>query len=120
MQWLTEIRHRDFQFNVCNMYIMQSRPPSEQSVSGGTLQTVTKLCATIGFGIATAIFNAVQGPLSPPGGPPSPRQSPHDSARPYAAVFWFCTAACALSILLVPFLTIKTQGGPSGEGQGEK
>lgn len=44
---------------------MQSRPPSEQRVSGASLQMITRLSTTLG--IATAIFKAVQMPL------PSPR-----------------------------------------------
>lgn len=33
-----------------------------------------------------------------------------DPAEPYAAAFWCAMAACAASVLLVPFLTIGTQG----------
>ena len=79
-------------------------PPSRQSVASGIFQTVTKLCMTIGFGIATAIFNSV-------------KQDPQLASywdkptQPYTAVFW-CSVACSgLGVCLVPFLTIQTQGG---------
>lgn len=93
----------DLEFNVANMYVMSSMPPSQQSTAGGIFQTVTKLCMTIGLGIATAVFNAEKR---------KPTMSNYwdFDTQPYAAVFWMCTAACALSIGLVPFLTLGTQG----------
>lgn len=129
----------DFQFNCCNMYIMSSRPASEQSVAGGILQTITKLCTTISFGVATAIFSAVQGPLTPPATSSTMQarasysqshnnreslqphgNGPLDTTQPYAAVFWYCAACAGVSLFLVPFLTIQTQGqGPVKEKVGE-
>lgn len=100
----------DFHFNVCNMYIMSSRPREEQSLSGGIIQTVTKLCQTLGFGIATALFDSIQA------NPTSMSFHMGDPSQPYSAVFWYCTAAPALSIFLVPFLTIGTQGNAGVEG----
>ncbi|KAI7041609.1 putative transporter [Hortaea werneckii] len=50
----------DLEFNVANMYVMSSMPPSQQSIAGGIFQTVAKLSMTIGFGIATAVFSAVE------------------------------------------------------------
>ena len=93
----------DLEFNVANMYVMSSMPPSQQSTAGGIFQTVTKLCMTIGLGIATAVFNAEKR---------KPTMSSYwdFDTQPFAAVFWMCTAACALSICLVPFLTLGTQG----------
>lgn len=94
----------DFEFNVANMYVMSSMPPSRQSIASGIFQTVTKLCMTLGYGIATAIFNAVA-------------QDGHLSAywdqetQPYTAAFWYAVACAGLSVCLVPFLTIGTQGG---------
>lgn len=94
----------DLEFNVANMYVMSSMPPSQQSIAGGIFQTVAKLCMTLGFGITTAIFNSVQ------------RNSTlsafwDTTTQPYAAVFLFCFAISAFSVCLVPFLTIGTQGG---------
>jgi hypothetical protein len=83
---------------------MSSMPPSRQSVASGIFQTVAKLCMTLGFGIATAIFNAVQ-------------QNPNLASywdvktQPYTATFWYSVACAGLSVCLVPLLTIGTQGG---------
>ena len=97
----------DLEFNVANMYVMSSMPAHQQSVAGGIFQTVAKLCMTIGFGLATCIFNSV-------------KESPTALAqtgfwdretRPYTAAFWFSTACSVVSVCLVPFLTIGTQGG---------
>ena len=94
----------DLEFNVANMYVMSSMPPSKQSVASGIFQTVAKLCMTLGLGIATAIFNSVQ-------------QSPNlasywdKTTQPYTATFWYSVACGGSSICLVPFLTIGTQGG---------
>jgi hypothetical protein len=94
----------DLQFNVVNMYVMSSLSKEQQSVAGGFFQMTTRLCGTIGFGITTAIFNGVQKH------PNSVGLHAGDPAEPYAATFWFAMAACGLSVLLVPFLTIGTQG----------
>lgn len=94
----------DLQINVCTVLTMTSLPQSHQSIAGGILHTIVRLTATVGFGIATAIFNAVQ---------QEPSLSAHwdEDTQPFAAVFWFCAACSALSIVMVPFLTIRTQGG---------
>lgn len=94
----------DFEFNVANMYVMSSMPPSRQSVASGIFQTVAKLCMTLGFGIATAIYNSVQ--KNPQLANYWDRQS-----QPYSATFWYSAACAGLSVCLVPFLTIGTQGG---------
>jgi hypothetical protein len=83
---------------------MSSLAKSQQSIAGGLFQTVTKLCITIGMGISTAIFDSVA---------KSPRTTglhAHDPIQPYSSVFWFAAACAGISILLVPFLTITTQG----------
>jgi MFS family permease len=94
----------DFEFNVANMYVMSSMPPSKQSVASGIFQTVAKLCMTLGFGIATAIFNAVEQK-------PSLASYWDVRTQPYTATFWYSVACSVLSVCLVPFLTIGTQGG---------
>lgn len=94
----------DLEFNVANMCVMSSMPPSQQSVAGGIFQTVAKLCMTLGLGIATAIFNAVQKN-------PSLAAYWDNATQPYTATFWFSVACAGLSVCLVPFLTIGTQGG---------
>ena len=94
----------DLEFNVANMYVMSSLPPAQQSIAGGIFQTVTRLCMTIGFGITTALFNAVE---------KSPRMASYwdRATQPYTATFWFAVACSVVSIGLVPFLTLTTQGG---------
>ena len=94
----------DFEFNVANMYVMSSMPPSRQSVASGIFQTVAKLCMTLGFGIATAIFNAVEQK-------PSLASYWDIRTQPYTATFWYSVACSVVSVCLVPFLTIGTQGG---------
>ena len=93
----------DLEFNVSTMYVVSSMAPSQQSVAGGILQTVAKLCMTLGLGISTAIFNSV-------GENPSLASYWDNAAQPYTATFWYSTACSALSLCLVPFLTIGTQG----------
>jgi len=94
----------DFEFNVTNMYVMSTMPKSEQSVASGLFQTVTRLCTTIGFGISTAAFNAVQEHPSKSG------YYAGDPIEPYAAAFWFSFASAATSLLCLPWITIGTQG----------
>lgn len=96
----------DLEFNVANMYVMSSLPPSQQSIAGSIFQTVTKLCQSVGYGIGTAVFNAVSQNPSLGG------YYKNDVAtQPYSAVFWFATASCGASVILASFLTIGTQGG---------
>ena len=89
---------------------MSSMPPSRQSVASGIFQTVAKLCMTLGFGIATAIFNAVQQN-------PSLASYWDVSTQPYTATFWYSVACAGLSVCLVPLLTIGTQGGKATDGK---
>lgn len=78
---------------------MSSLPPSEQSVAGGIFNTISKLCNNISLGISTAVYNAVRA------------QQSDISIRPYLATFWFGAAISGISIFLVPFLRLGTQGG---------
>ena len=91
------------------MYIVSSMSNEYKSIGGGLLQTVTRLGTMIGSGITTAIFDAIQER------PLDHGYHSHDYIGPYAATFWFSTATCALSILLVPFLRIQTQGHEASE-----
>ncbi|THY14882.1 putative transporter [Aureobasidium pullulans] len=108
----------DLEFNVANLYVASSMPVHQQSIAGSIVQTVTKLCQSVGFGIGTAVFNAVGR---------SAKENRWDVAtKPYSAVFWFAAAASGTSIVFATFLTIGTQGGKEkgededeGEGSGE-
>ena len=94
----------DLEFNVANMYVMSSLPAAQQSIAGGIFQTVTRLCMTVGFGVTTALFNAVQQ------NPTMPAYWDRET-QPYTATFWFALACSVVSVALVPFLTLTTQGG---------
>ncbi|KAJ5195225.1 uncharacterized protein N7498_008663 [Penicillium cinerascens] len=95
----------DIQFNVTNMYVMSSLPPSQQSIAGGIFNTVSKLCNNLGLGIATSVHSAVMNQMT--------ESTP--AIKPYLAVYWFSAAGAGLSLVLVPFLTIGTQGGQGPE-----
>ncbi|KAL1306347.1 hypothetical protein AAFC00_005062 [Neodothiora populina] len=95
----------DLQFNVANMYVMSSMPRAQQSVAGSILQTVGKLSQSVGYGIGTAVFNAV---LANPS--LGSYYAKDKVTQPYAAVFWFAAACAGVSLVLVWFLTIGTQG----------
>lgn len=87
------------------MYVVSSLPKSQQSIASSVFQTTTiKLSVTIGLGAFAALFSSVSD------NPATTGYYAHDPFEPYAAVFWFATAVSFTSILLVPFLKIKTQG----------
>lgn len=94
----------DFEFNVANMYVLSTLPPYRQSIAGSIFQTVSKLCVAMGYGIATAIFNAVSANPSKSG------YYANDPVEPYAATFWFSMSTAVVGVALVPLLTIGTQG----------
>ncbi|KAF1937239.1 hypothetical protein EJ02DRAFT_515332 [Clathrospora elynae] len=101
----------DFQFVVANMYVLSSMPTNKQSIAGSLLQTVTRLCVSIAYGIATAIFDAVQKNRSTSG------YYDNNVVEPFAAVFWFAAAVSLPGLLLVPFLRIGTQGHKGDTGR---
>ncbi|OQE25218.1 hypothetical protein PENSTE_c006G09813 [Penicillium steckii] len=100
----------DVQFNVTNMYVMSSLPPSQQSIAGGIFNTVSKLCNNLGLGIATSVNSAVAHQMT----------SSTPAIRPYLATYWFAAAAAGISLFMVPFLTIGTQGGDVPAEQDEQ
>ncbi|EPS31963.1 hypothetical protein PDE_06922 [Penicillium oxalicum 114-2] len=98
----------DISFNVTNMYVMSSLPPSQQSIAGGIFNTVSKLCNNLGLGIATSISSSMASQMASSG----------SNIRPYLAVYWFGAACAGLSVVIVPFLTLGTQGGDAVSGNG--
>lgn len=86
------------------MYVVSSLPKSQQSIAGSIFQTVIKLSVTIGLGLSTGIYTGVAA------NPATTGYYAHDAFQPYAATFWFAMACAAVSIPIVPFLQIKTQG----------
>ncbi|KAL5343903.1 hypothetical protein BJX70DRAFT_2559 [Aspergillus crustosus] len=57
---VTNVMGLDLQFNVANMYIMQSLPPHQQSLAAGIFNMFIRLGTTIGLGISTAVYSSVQ------------------------------------------------------------
>lgn len=89
------------------MYVMSSLPPSQQSIAGGIFNTVSKLCNNLGLGIATSVNSAVAHQMT----------ASTPAIRPYLATYWFAAAAAGISLFMVPFLTIGTQGGDGSDQQ---
>lgn len=86
------------------MYVLSSLPLDRQSIAGSLVQTISRICTAVGYGIATAIFNGVLHNPSKLG------YYKNDPVEPYAAVFWFAAGVSGAGVLLVPFLKIGTQG----------
>ncbi|KAJ4987499.1 Drug resistance protein [Stagonosporopsis vannaccii] len=101
----------DFEFIVANMYVLSSMPTSKQSIAGSLLQTLTRLCTAVGYGIASAIFDAVQR------SPPTSGYYANNAVAPFAAVFWFAMGISFIAVLFVPFLRITTQGHKGDTGR---
>jgi hypothetical protein len=93
------------------MYVLSSMAANKQSMAGSLLQTLTRLTSAVGYGIATAIFDAVQAK------PSSSGYYAGNAAEPYAAVFWFATGGAFLGVLFVPWLKIGTQGHVGDKGR---
>jgi len=86
-------------------------PLNKQSIAGSLLQTVTRLATSVGYGIATAIFDAVKKR------PATSGYYANNAIQPYAAVFWFAAASAVPGLLLVPFLKVGTQGHAGDTGR---
>ncbi len=96
----------DFEFTVTNMYVMSSLPLAQQSVAGGFFNTIMRLSGDVGFAVSTAVFNGVDTPGADEGHLSS------DYGK-YRATFLVSLAGSGLSLFLLPFLTLKSQGGRS-------
>ncbi|KAF3767444.1 MFS general substrate transporter [Cryphonectria parasitica EP155] len=91
----------DFQFNVANMYVMQSLPPQQQGLASGIMNTLIRLSCTVALGIATAVYTSIE-------------TSAAGQAQPmlkFTRTFQVSVALAALSCLFVPFLRVGTQAG---------
>lgn len=86
-------------------------PTNKQSIAGSLLQTLTRLCTAVGYGIATAIFDAVQR------NPPKSGYYANNAVAPFAAVFWFSMGISFIAVLFIPFLRITTQGHKGDTGR---
>jgi len=90
----------DFEFTVTNMYVMSNLPPEQQSIAGGLFNTVTKLSTSIGLGISTAAYSALNNGST----------DISKELRPYRATWWVALGMAGLSLVFLPFLTIKRPG----------
>ncbi|KAF2744585.1 MFS general substrate transporter [Sporormia fimetaria CBS 119925] len=109
----------DFQFVVANMYVLSSMPAHRQSIAGSLFQTLSRLCGALGYGTATAIFNAVKR------NPGKFGYYKDNAFEPYAACFWFAAGMAGVGLCFCPWLTVGTQGGKAavekdGVGKGEE
>jgi len=93
------------------MYVLSSMPANKQSIAGSLLQTLTRLCTAVGYGIATAIFDAVER------SPPKSGYYANNAVAPFAGVFWFALGVCFIAVLFIPFLRITTQGHKGDTGR---
>ncbi|KAI1185762.1 MFS general substrate transporter [Nemania serpens] len=101
----------DLQFNVANMYVLQSLPSHQQSLAGGIFNVVIRLSNTAVLGISTAIFSSVQ---TTPAGIADP-------ILKYARTFQSTIALAAVGVLISPFIRLGTQGNaPTLELQVDK
>ncbi|KAL9054878.1 MAG: hypothetical protein Q9162_003911 [Coniocarpon cinnabarinum] len=92
----------DLQFNVVNMYILSSLPSEQQGIAGGIFQTVSRLGSAIGFGITTALYDSITVPKS--------GYYANDPSVKFAGLYWFGCGMSFLTVCMVPFLSVGTQG----------
>ncbi|KAI0206484.1 major facilitator superfamily domain-containing protein [Astrocystis sublimbata] len=90
----------DLQFNVANMYVLQSLPSHQQSLAGGIFNVFVRLSNTVALGITTAIFSSVEA-------------TPASLADPmlrYTRTFQTTIALAAAGVVVSPFIKLGTQG----------
>lgn len=86
------------------MYVVNTLARSQQSVASSVFQTTIKMTFTIGLGIFAASFTSVSN------NPAKTGYYAHDPLEPYAVLFWVAMILSFISLLLVPFIRLKTQG----------
>ncbi|KAI1461288.1 MFS general substrate transporter [Annulohypoxylon moriforme] len=100
----------DFQFNVANMYVMQSLPKHQQSLAGGIFNVVIRLANAAVMGISTAVFSSIE--LTPEG--------MADPMLKFTRTFQVSVAFSAVSVLFAPFIRLGTQGNHPKEESKEE
>ncbi|KAI8956260.1 major facilitator superfamily domain-containing protein [Xylaria longipes] len=90
----------DLQFNVANMYVLQSLPSHQQSLAGGIFNVFIRLSNTAVLGISTAVFSSIQ----------SNPTSLEDPILKYTRTFQTTVALAAAGVLISPFIKLGTQG----------
>ncbi|KAI0457522.1 MFS general substrate transporter [Xylaria acuta] len=87
----------DLQFNVANMYVLQSLPSHQQSLAGGIFNVFIRLSNTAVLGISTAVFSSI-------------KSTPADPMLKYTRTFQTTVALAAAGVLVSPFIKLGTQG----------
>lgn len=82
------------------MYVMQCLPAHQQGLATGVQNTLNRLSATVGVGIATAIYSSAD----------ATAQGMAHPMLKYTRTFEVSVAMAALSVLFVPWLRLGTQG----------
>ncbi|KAI0971492.1 MFS general substrate transporter [Xylaria arbuscula] len=90
----------DLQFNVANMYVLQSLPSHQQSLAGGIFNVVIRLSNTVVLGISTAVYSSIE---STPAGLADPMLK-------YTRTFQTTVGLAAAGVALSPFIRLGTQG----------
>lgn len=97
------------------MYVMSSLPSEQQAMAGGLFNTVTRLSTSIGLGLSTAAYSALNGDSS----------ETSTNFGPYRGTWWVALGLSGAGLVFVPFLTLKPPGkrptasSESGDGPGE-
>lgn len=82
------------------MYVMQCLPAHQQGLATGVQNTLNRLSATVGVGIATAIYSSVD----------TTAQGMALPMLKYTRTFEVSVGMAAVSVLFVPWLRLGTQG----------
>ncbi|KAK3939888.1 major facilitator superfamily domain-containing protein [Diplogelasinospora grovesii] len=90
----------DFQFNVANMYVMQSLPSHQQALAGGIFNTIFRLGGAVALGLSTAVYSSFAGTPA----------AMEDPMLPYMKAFQVSVGLSAVSFLFLPFIRLGTQG----------
>ncbi|KAJ4269975.1 hypothetical protein NW762_001647 [Fusarium torreyae] len=90
----------DLQFNVANMYVMESLPLQQQSLAGGIFNMLIRLGSTVAIGISTAVYSSVE----------EAQAGDADLSDPYRMAFFVSVGLASLGCIFLPFLRIGTQG----------
>lgn len=91
------------------MYVMQTLPREAQGLASGIMNTLIRLASTLSMGIATAVYATYE-------------VRPTDTTDPmlkFTRTFQVSLALAALSVLIVPFIRIGTQGHAETPAKGE-
>ncbi|KAI0398840.1 major facilitator superfamily domain-containing protein [Xylaria palmicola] len=90
----------DLQFNVANMYVLQSLPSHQQSLAGGIFNVMIRLSNTAVLGITTAVFSSVE----------STPEGIADPILKYTRTFQTAVALAAAGLVISFFIRLGTQG----------